>query len=295
MKNNRISKMGIVLVCMGVLITVVFMAAVCLERIGTVSLVRSAILLEEPVLLPENEGKIVILQGTLTSEAKVQEPIFGFAFDAPVVECITQIYKGYRTAGPHGTGGMEWDWKNQDTAVYISAALMGEFELDPRLLAQVPTHVEVKTSELAAMGIEHLFVAGEGDTAYFSTVDIRDMRVTSNYVNGTRDAGTLRYAYRLPKTDQTYTVIGIQEEGKLRLIEDIGDASLRVGAVGAQGIIDGLDYTWLSVMMVVFVISFILIFFGVQAIIQRRKNAIAKEQKAMDRAAKTHRNKQRKP
>ncbi len=164
MKIRRFNKAGMILVAIGCLIALIAVLTVHLIDDDTRSLVRSAVVLDEPVLLPENEGKIVIVRGKLAADAQVQEPIFGFSFDSPVVECVTQSYNSHREAALHGTGKVKWGWDFDSSQIHTSPARIGELEVDEELVALLPTSVAVRREDLRGEDFEQFYVL-EGDGA----------------------------------------------------------------------------------------------------------------------------------
>ncbi len=211
-----------------------------------VRLIESAIVLDEPILLPENEGEIVIIEGIMTVNASLQEPVFGFCFDVPVVRMTAEQYTYKKNHNRYTPGTGRWEWVFDSEQACTTPAFIGEFELDSALLSQIPTPVSVTHKDVEGQFPSLFFTTEDRGKDYFSTSNISDASQT----NGTLYEGSRRYSYAIPRSGAIYTVIGVQENGCLTVIEDIGEASLEVGAVGAEGMIDGVRFFKWSVLMV---------------------------------------------
>ncbi len=89
-KGKVITSMVFFTLAAGFVLTAVLLLT--LTNANAISTVKSAVILEEPVIYPENEGKAVILKGKITVREPVTEPIFGFTFQSPVVTCESEQY-----------------------------------------------------------------------------------------------------------------------------------------------------------------------------------------------------------
>ncbi len=189
-----------------------------------VTMIRSAVVLEEPVLKPENEGKVILLHGKIEARTPVEEPVFGLTFDSPVVFMWEAAYAFDKNDIYYSPGAGEHYWKKQSEHVYTTDATLGEFRIDSRLLSLINTPVSVNGTHLSDTLPPSCYIYEDDGRLYFSETNIQSLLATSGI-----PVGTIRYSYALPTPEETYTVIGLQENGKLAYIEKIGPDSLRTG------------------------------------------------------------------
>ncbi len=192
--------------------------------------------LDEPILLPENEGKVVIVRGTVTVKTPIVEPIFGFSFDSPVVEVVTETYTYSKNTNRYTPGVGNWQWTRTSTQTLRTTAFIGELALDEALAARIPTDGYATAEDVWGQIPPACHVLPGEEIAYFSTEDLSDI----SQANGSLYGGTVRHIYALPRANETYTVIGVQQGGQLTYLEDIAGFSLRLGTLSAEEMADSL-------------------------------------------------------
>ncbi len=257
MRVKRICKTvgRVLLIGVGGFLIFTLLLGVCFSIPQALQIAREAVLLEEPVIRPENEGKVVILHGELVMLEPATDPDLGLTFETPVVNRHAESYRSKYRGGKC--------WRGISAVPLVGRASLGEFEVDPEILKLVPAETEIHNlTDLTALPI--YTVTDDGRT-YASPDDIRGIGDGFFPDEGyyTRDAYT---AFDL-STEQVLTVVGIQEDGKLLLCDDLEPTSVHVGEVDGETVLSTLQREeWITV-AVVFVLAAVCLFFGFKGVL----------------------------
>ncbi len=222
--------------------------------------IRSATRLEAPTALPENEGKVVIIEGNLTMLEPAFDPKLAITFDSPMVVRHSQ---SYRRKGKYSIGKR---WHNVGEITLVGRASVGDFEIDPAILENLPAEADIHDLDGRSAGTIYTVTDPDYGWTYASSDDIREVR------EGWFESGGhfWRYRYTTPAPEGeaiTVTLVGIQENGRLTLCDDIDDTCAYLGSVSQPEIrSDLLGSEWVNV-AVCLVISAICLFFGFKGIL----------------------------
>ena len=198
----------------------------------------SAVYLEEPVVLPENEGKMVIIHGKPEMIAPVYDEEIGITINAFKAYRYDEEYKqtawkGNRTA---------YNWAPIGQKSLAGEASLGEFVLDEKTIIAFPADVDYedfdmaeieangynvskgKTDEGAWMDRWYVIVGGpEGEAYYYSSSELNPsldaplfVRESNRQIAAER-VGTKAYAYKTHAgvVSEEVTVAGIQQGNTL--------------------------------------------------------------------------------
>ena len=198
----------------------------------------SAVYLEEPVVLPENEGKMVIIHGKPEMIAPVYDEEIGVTINAFKAYRYDEEYKqtawkGNRTA---------YNWAPIGQKSLAGEASLGEFILDEKTIIAFPADVDYedfdmaeieangynvskgKTDEGAWMDRWYVIVGGpEGEAYYYSSSELNPsldaplfVRESNRQIAAER-VGTKAYAYKIHAgvVSEEVTVAGIQQGNTL--------------------------------------------------------------------------------
>lgn len=208
----------------------------------------NAVYLDQPVVLPENEGKMVIVHGMPEMVAPVYDEELKLTIDSIKAYRYKEVYKQ--------TGFTEeekkWEWTPAGQITLTGEARIGEFELDGTILTAFPAdghYVDFDPVETAdyvlsykTLGAKEVFVLPDG--GYYAQTQITG--VQDSYISwiGThlaaeRLTGATAYNYRFydPEKNGEMTVAGIQTGGRLVADEATG-AIVRSGVVTAEKLTD---------------------------------------------------------
>lgn len=198
----------------------------------------SAVYLEEPVVLPENEGKMVIIHGKPEMIAPVYDEEIGITINA---------FKAYRYDEEYKQTAREdnrtlYDWVSSGQKSIAGEASLGEFVLDEKTIIAFPADVDYedfdmaeieangynvsqgKTDEGAWMDRWYVIVGGpEGEAYYYSSSELNPsldaplyVRESNRQIAAERE-GTKAYAYKIHAgvVSEEVTVAGIQQGNTL--------------------------------------------------------------------------------
>ena len=198
----------------------------------------SAVYLEEPVVLPENEGKMVIIHGKPEMIAPVYDEEIGITINAFKAYRYDEEYKqtawkGNRTA---------YNWAPIGQKSIAGEASLGEFVLDEKTIIAFPADVDYedfdmaeieangynvsqgKTDEGAWMDRWYVIVGGpEGEAYYYAPSELNPsldaplfVRESNRHIAAERE-GTKAYAYKIHTgvVSEEVTVAGIQQGNML--------------------------------------------------------------------------------
>lgn len=148
---------GIKIVYFAVFILIIFLGVRGIMRGSGASIEtkEKIVVLDEPKALPENEDKLVMFSGQLSSEDKLEFKEFGINVETPILERkvevyqyyddyrINQIRKGWRSDDPEPTVtdkdkkvyyNIE---KSIDDDIIYGKANLGDFEIDQEILRKI--------------------------------------------------------------------------------------------------------------------------------------------------------------
>lgn len=166
----------------------------------------AAAFLSEPVVLPENEGRLVVCSGVLEMTAPAVDGELNVTLPSPKAERMTERYENTGTVSQP-----KYEWKKIYSGALGSRKIIGEaklgaFVLAPELIALLPTPAlcqEFDGEELARAGMK-MYSRLLNSTCYLS-------RYTYDKEN------SMRFSYRMYSLDgsRQITVKAIQKDGAL--------------------------------------------------------------------------------
>lgn len=202
---------------------------------GQQAALESAVYLDEPVVLPENESKLVIIHG--------KPEMIAPAYDAELKITIDSI-KAYRYKETYKQTGYtdeetKWEWVSGGQTSLVGEAKIGEFELDESILLAFPAESdytgfdagEVRNYVLTYKSVATGEVVVLPDGGYYAdtqTTYVGDSYynwIGSNYVAEQLEGkAAYRYKYYNPEKNGEHTVIGIQQGNRLVKADSVGTA-----------------------------------------------------------------------
>ena len=207
---------------------------------GQSDMLEAAVYLDEAVVLPENEGKMVIIHGKPEMTAPAYDEELGLTLDT---------IKAYRYAEEYKLTNSEqleykYGWVAKGHKSIVGKASLGEFALDEKTLIGLPADSEYEDfnmEEISAKGYE----VSKGKTTegawtdrwwvivggtyyydafeYSGNLDIPHLTREMNKEIAEEREGAKAYAYKVHTgTDAEMTVAGIQQGGTLVAHEKLG-------------------------------------------------------------------------
>ena len=207
---------------------------------GQSDMLEAAVYLDEAVILPENEGKMVIIHGKPEMTAPAYDEELGLSLDT---------IKAYRYAEEYKLTSSEkleyqYGWVAKGQKSIVGKASLGEFALDEKTLIGLPADSEYEDfnmEEISAKGYE----VSKGKTTegawtdrwwvivggtyyydafeYSGNLDIPHLTREMNKEIAEEREGAKAYAYKVyTGTDAGVTVAGIQQGSSLVAHEKLG-------------------------------------------------------------------------
>ena len=227
----------LILIAMGVFV-IWLSARALLDAPVYKEVLSSAVYLEEPVVLPENEGKMVIIHGKPEMIAPVYDEEIGITINA---------FKAYRYAEEYKQTAWKsnrttYSWASIGQKSLAGEASLGEFILDEKTIIAFPSEVDYedfdmaeieangynvsrgKTDEGTMMDRWYVIVGGpEGEAYYYAPSELNPsldaplfVRESNRQIAAERE-GTKAYAYKIHTgvVSEEVTVAGIQQGNML--------------------------------------------------------------------------------
>ena len=263
----------IVLLVLGVAL-IALSAKALMEVPGQQAALESAVYLDEAVVLPENEGKLVIIHGTPEMIAP--------AYDAELKITINSI-KAYRYKDTYKQTGYtdeerKWEWVSGGQTSLVGEAKIGEFELDEGILIAFPAesdYTDFDAAEVRDYVLTYKSVAlGEvvvlPDGGYYADTNVT--YVGDSYISwlgANAEAERLegktayRYKYYNPDKNGEHTVVGVQQGSRLVKDESIG-AMVRNGVLTKEQMLSSNKGGIIGGAAAFAVLGAVLVFLGVR-------------------------------
>lgn len=162
---------------------------------------KSAVFLEKPVVLQENEGKLVVCSGTMEMTAPARDKDLGLSFPSPRVRRRTEQRK---------VDGDKKEWvivhvDGSDSDNLYGQAKIGEFDLSPKLLRVLST--PKNCTEFDGEELERAGLMARNRLAERTYLYVLDSDPPSKFQRGMRCSYDM---YDLKKAG-TVTVVGFQK------------------------------------------------------------------------------------
>ena len=176
------------------------------------STIEKAVVINDGKVLPENEGKLVMVSGRVTADADVTvtDPDFGLTVQSPFLERYVQEY--WKHTDSKDNDYWSWDRIKYRSANFYSTARIGEFELSNEHLEKLSGSIRyVKPLKDTASG-KYSYVV-EGSVCYYPLGN-SNIFTQSTETTNKRDA-RVRYSMVDLSVPVEHTILAKQEGGKL--------------------------------------------------------------------------------
>lgn len=274
---------GIILVALGLLSAFLGIKVVS-GAPAKKNIVEGAVYVADGKVLPENEGKVVIVTGTLEAPLPFVDEETGVVIDTIVA--YRYVEKARVVLGGEDEADF-WTWdstisKNDfggSGKIIAPGVTIGEFAVADELMQPVPTQkqrTEYSASDLAAggwnefrdQGLTYLY-----QLEYMPLQDdaVRRDSVLMDYVTSKqKNEGTLRVRYNMMEDDADleYTVIGLQQDGKLEKIPELDMVPTVAGKLTAAEMLEKAESGSKGATVFYFAAAAVLMGFGIWKIVK---------------------------
>lgn len=267
--------LGVVLIALGVKSFV--------DLPGQNAVLEAAVYLDEAVILPENEGKLVIIHGQVEMTAPIFDETLELTLRTPKAYRYDEEYRRTENTDEKTT----WDWVSRGTETLVGGARLGGFELDEKILIAFPAESDYTDFDPEEASRYSLNTSGPGqavvhvmprNTYYYDQASLSassgGLLANASYSVNTEREGTRASHYRFfdPARYDAVTVAGVQQGNRLMADETLG-AIVRSGVATKDALLSSNSTSLILGSAAILLLGGVCIFFGLRKKKQQPKAA----------------------
>lgn len=210
--------------------------------------IRAAATIKDGRVLPENEGKLVVVSGTLKPTEQLQDPITGVKLPGVTAKRTVWTYKQDTGSGDEKV----WDWHPENTdysekanfginaeiltsTMLAAPTLLGEFKVESKLLNPLIRNTEFKQYDEKSLNAGWKVLSGGRESSYCVSKENWLPKKSTGTYSSTGD-GSQKVSYGIVSSDDPleYTIVGVQKEGNLVEADDIDAVTTVKGIMTAE-------------------------------------------------------------
>lgn len=210
--------------------------------------IRAAATIKDGRVIPENEGKLVVVSGTLKPAEQLQDPITGVKLPGVTAKRTVWTYKQDTGNGDEKV----WDWKPENTdysekanfginaeilttTMLAAPTLLGEFKVESKLLNPLIRNTEFKQYDEKSLNAGWKVLSGGRESSYcVSKENWLPKKSTGTYSTTGYGAQKISYGIVSPDDPLEYTIIGVQKGDTLIKSEDVDSVTTFKGLMTAE-------------------------------------------------------------
>lgn len=210
--------------------------------------IRAAATIKDGRVIPENEGKLVVVSGTLKPAEQLQDPITGVKLPGVTAKRTVWTYKQDTNSDDEKV----WDWKPENTdysekanfginaeilttTMLAAPTLLGEFKVESKLLNPLIRNTEFKQYDEKSLNAGWKVLSGGRESSYcVSKENWLPKKSTGTYSTTGYGAQKISYGIVSPDDPLEYTIIGVQKGDTLIKSEDVDSVTTFKGLMTAE-------------------------------------------------------------
>lgn len=210
--------------------------------------IRAAATIKDGRVIPENEGKLVVVSGTLKPAEQLQDPITGVRLPGVTAKRTVWTYKQDTNSDDEKV----WDWKPENTdysekanfginaeilttTMLAAPTLLGEFKVESKLLNPLIRNTEFKQYDEKSLNAGWKVLSGGRESSYcVSKENWLPKKSTGTYSTTGYGAQKISYGIVSPDDPLEYTIIGVQKGDTLIKSEDVDSVTTFKGLMTAE-------------------------------------------------------------
>ena len=210
--------------------------------------IRTAATIKDGKVIPENEGKLVVVSGTLKPAEQLQDPITGVKLPGVTAKRTVWTYK----RDTNSDDEQVWDWKPENTdysekanfginaeilttTMLAAPTLLGEFKVESELLNPLIRNTEFKQYDEKSLNAGWKVLSGGRESSYcVSKENWLPKKSTGTYSTTGYGAQKISYGIVSPDDPLEYTIIGVQKGDTLIKSEDVDSVTTVKGIMTAE-------------------------------------------------------------
>ena len=214
--------------------------------------IRAAATIKDGRILPENEGKLVVVSGTLKPAEPLQDPITGVKLPGVTAKRTVWTYK----QDTNSDDEQVWDWKPENTdysekanfginaeilttTMLAAPTLLGEFKVESKLLNPLIRNTEFTQYDEKSLKDGWKVLSGGRESSYcVSKENWLPKKSTGRYSTSGYGSQKVSYGIVSPDDPLEYTILGIQKGDTLIKSEDVDSVTTFKGIMTADEFAD---------------------------------------------------------
>ena len=210
--------------------------------------IRTAATIKDGKVIPENEGKLVVVSGTLKPAEQLQDPITGVKLPGVTAKRTVWTYKQDTGSGDEKV----WDWKPENTdysekanfginaeilttTMLAAPTLLGEFKVESNLLNPLIRNTEFKQYDEKSLNAGWKVLSGGRESSYcVSKENWLPKKSTGTYSTTGYGAQKISYGIVSPDDPLEYTIVGVQKGDTLIKSENVDSVKTVKGIMTAE-------------------------------------------------------------
>lgn len=210
--------------------------------------IRAAATIKDGKLTPENEGKLVVVSGTLKPAEQLQDPITGVKLPGVTAKRTVWTYE----RDTNSDDEQVWDWKPENTdysekanfginaeilttTMLAAPTLLGEFKVESNLLNPLIRNTKFKQYDEKSLNAGWKVLSGGRESSYcVSKENWLPKKSTGTYSTTGYGAQKISYGIVSPDDPLEYTIIGVQKGDTLIKSEDVDSVTTFKGLMTAE-------------------------------------------------------------
>lgn len=238
---------GVILIIGGILFVSLTIKAI-MSAPQTYERIRAAATIKDGRVIPENEGKLVVVSGTLKPAEQLQDSITGVKLPGVTAKRTVWTYKQDTGSGDEKV----WDWypENIDysekgnfginaeilTSTMLAApTLLGEFKVESKLLNPLIRNTEFTQYDEQSLNAGWKVLSGGKESRYcVSKENWLPKKSTGTYSTTGYGSQKISYGIVSPDDPLEYTIIGVQKGDTLIKSEDVDSVTTFKGLMTAE-------------------------------------------------------------
>lgn len=242
---------GVILIIGGILFASLAVKAL-MSAPQTYEKIKTAVTIKDGKVIPENEGKLVVVSGTLKPAEQLQDPITGVKLPGVTAKRTVWTYKQDTGSGDEKV----WDWYPENTdysekanfginadiltsTVLAAPTLLGEFKVESNFLNPLSRGTEFTQYDEQSLKAGWKLLSGGKESRYcVSKEHWLPKKTTGRYSTTGYGSQKISYGIVSPDDPLEYTIVGIQKEGNLIKADNIDAVTTVKGIMTAEEFAD---------------------------------------------------------
>ena len=238
---------GVILIIGGLLFASLAVKAL-VSAPQTYEKIRAAATIKDGRLTPENEGKLVVVSGTLKPAEQLQDPITGVKLPGVTAKRTVWTYQ----QDTNSDDEQVWDWKPENTdysekanfginaeilttTMLAAPTLLGEFKVEGKLLNPLIRNTEFTQYDEKSLKDGWNLLSGGKESRYcVSKENWLPKKSTGTYSTTGYGSQKISYGIVSPDDPLEYTILGVQKGDTLIKSEDVDSVTTFKGLMTAE-------------------------------------------------------------